>query len=79
MGVISQMRVSITEGDGSIYGEKWPLSELDTQASARLAVSVAQDVTNIAEDSYNYYFSIISDASVIGGHDRSGILHQEES
>ncbi|MCC7568281.1 MAG: hypothetical protein PHW58_04555 [Candidatus Methanofastidiosa archaeon] len=74
IGVISEMQVSVSEGDGSIFVETWPLSELDTQASARLAVAVAQTVTGIDVSSYNIYYSILSSAPVVGGPSAGAIL-----
>jgi len=74
VGTVSDMVVGISEGDGSIYVETWPLSEIDTQASARLAVSVAGELTGMDVQSHNFYYSIVSEAPVIGGPSAGGIL-----
>jgi uncharacterized protein len=74
VGVISEMQVSVSTGDGSIFVETWPLSEIDTQASSRLAVAVAKKVTGIDTREYNFYYSIISNAPVIGGPSAGAIL-----
>jgi len=73
-GVISEMSVSVSEGDGSIFVETWPLSEIDTQASSRLAASVASEIAGVDIFQYNFYYSITSSSSVIGGPSAGGIL-----
>jgi len=73
-GVISEMSVSVSEGDGSIFVETWPLSEIDTQASSRLAASVASELSGMDILRYNFYYSITSSSSVIGGPSAGGIL-----
>jgi len=74
VGVISEMTVSVSEGDGSIFVETWPLSEIDTQASARLAASVASELSGFDPFQYNFYYSITSSSSVIGGPSAGAIL-----
>lgn len=74
VGTVSEMVVGISEGDGSIYVETWPLSEIDTQASARIAVSVAGELTGMDVQAHNFYYSIVSEAPVIGGPSAGGIL-----
>jgi len=67
VGVIGEMNVSISEGNGSVFVETWPLSELDTQASARIAASVSSSLSGIQFSNYNFYYSIKSASSVVGG------------
>lgn len=74
VGVISEMSISISEGDGSIFVETWPLSEIDTQASARLAATVASEIAGVDLYQYNFYYSISSISSVIGGPSAGAIL-----
>ncbi|HPR41973.1 MAG TPA: ATP-dependent protease [Candidatus Methanofastidiosa archaeon] len=74
VGVISEMSASVSEGDGSIFVETWPLSEIDTQASARLAATVASEVCGVDLYDYNFYYTITSSSSVIGGPSAGGIL-----
>jgi len=74
VGVISEMEVSTSPGDGSIFVETWPLSEIDVQASARIAVAVASELTGKDVNLLNYYYSIKSNAPVIGGPSAGAIL-----
>ena len=74
IGAVLSITVSALPGDGHIYVDTWPLTELDTQASARLAVEVAGRMTGKDVTKYNFYYIIRSDSPVIGGPSAGGAM-----
>ena len=73
-GVSTSLKISVEPGDGHIYMETWPLSEVDMQASARLAIQTASQTLNINPNKYDYHFSINSDSPIIGGPSAGGVM-----
>ncbi|MFQ5891286.1 MAG: S16 family serine protease [Candidatus Methanofastidiosia archaeon] len=67
VGVISYITVSVREGEGHIYIDTWPLTEIDMQGSVRLAANVACELTEKRVSDYDFFITFRSDASVIGG------------
>jgi uncharacterized protein len=74
VGAVLTITVSVQQGDGHIYVDTWPLTELDTQASARLAVEVAGRITERDITAYDFYFVVRSDSPVIGGPSAGGVM-----
>lgn len=67
-GVLAELRASVGyPGDGEVYISVDPLSYLDTQAAARIAVLVAAFLAGVDPFAYDYYISIKSDSIIIGG------------
>jgi len=73
-GAVLFITVSALPGDGHIYVDTWPLTELDTQASVRLAVEVAGRMTGKDVTKYNFYYVIRSGSPVIGGPSAGGAM-----
>ncbi len=73
-GVLGTLAVKIEPGSGHVYVDTLPLTEIDTQSSARLAKEVAEDVLNIKLDKYDLFFVIRSDSPVIGGPSAGGAM-----
>ncbi len=73
-GVSTSLQITVEPGDGHIYMETWPLSEVDMQASARLAIQTATQTLNINPNKYDYHFSINSDSPIIGGPSAGGVM-----
>ncbi len=68
VGVYAKLRVEVRcPGSGHVYLETWPLTEIDTQASARVAAMVAAMVAGIPFSSCDYLASIVSNSSIVGG------------
>jgi uncharacterized protein len=74
VGAVLSITVSAVPGEGHIYVDTWPLTELDTQASARLAVEVAGRITGKDVSQYDFYYVIRSDSPVIGGPSAGGVM-----
>ena len=81
VGVISTITVTIqSKGSGRVYVDTLPLTQVDMQGSARLAVKVAsalvEDDKNCDTNpySYDYFFVVRTSAPVIGGPSAGAIM-----
>ena len=67
-GVLARLRVAVScPGSGRVYVETLPLSQLDLQASTRVAAQVASRVAGIRFDSCDFYASIRAGSPIVGG------------
>jgi len=66
-GVTANLTVEIHNGTGRVFVETKPLTQVDTQASARLAKEVACDTINANCSKYDFFYIISSDYEMIGG------------
>jgi len=66
-GVPTLLKVVVTPGDGEVYLSTEPLTEVDMQASARLAALVAAYVAGKNYFNYDYFISVISNSTIVGG------------
>ncbi|MEM0027646.1 MAG: S16 family serine protease, partial [Ignisphaera sp.] len=74
IGVAADLYVRVVcPGQGHVYVETYPLSEIDLQASTRVAAIVASAVANKSFWSCDYFASIKSDSPIIGGPSASGV------
>ncbi|MEM0067581.1 MAG: S16 family serine protease, partial [Ignisphaera sp.] len=74
IGVAADLYVRVVcPGQGHVYVETYPLSEIDLQASTRVAAIVASAVANKSFWSCDYFASIRSDSPIIGGPSASGV------
>ncbi|MEM4814690.1 MAG: S16 family serine protease [Ignisphaera sp.] len=74
IGVSADLYVRVAcPGSGHVYVETLPLSEIDLQASTRIAALVASSIANISFYSCDFYASIKSDSPIIGGPSASGV------
>lgn len=81
VGVISTITVTIqSNGSGRVFVDTLPLTQVDMQGSARLAVKVASALvqndnnSNINPSNYDYFFVVRTDAPIIGGPSAGGIM-----
>jgi len=73
-GVSADLYVRVTcPGSGHVYVETYPLSEIDLQASTRVAALVASQITNRSFYSCDFFTSIKSDSPIVGGPSASGV------
>lgn len=63
----------VCPGNGHVYVETLPLSQLDLQAATRVAAIVASSVAGINFNKCDFYASIRSDAPIVGGPSAGGI------
>jgi len=81
VGVISTITVTIqSNGSGRVFVDTLPLTQVDMQGSARLAVKVAsalvQSDVNCKVDptKYDYFFVVRTDSPIIGGPSAGAIM-----
>ncbi len=66
-GALATLTVSIKNGSGDVYVDTWPLTKIDTQASARIAKQVACDTLYLDCSNYDFFYTIRSEAQIVGG------------
>ena len=78
VGVISTITVTIQgNGSGRVFVDTLPLTEIDMQGSARLAVKVAGVLVKadgIDTNNYDFFFVVRTDAPIIGGPSAGGVM-----
>lgn len=74
-GVASSMEVTMQRpGSGRVYLSTQPLSELDMQGSARLAVETAASITGRNTTNADFFFSVRTSSVTIGGPSAGGAM-----
>ncbi len=80
IGVISTITVTIQNGSGRVFVDTLPLTQIDMQGSARLAVKVASTLVENDENcgvdpsDYDYFFVVRTSAPIIGGPSAGAIM-----
>ncbi|WP_064496789.1 S16 family serine protease [Methanocaldococcus jannaschii] len=74
VGVPINIQINVTKGDGHVFMDTMPLTELDMQGSARIAAKVAGEVTGKDMSKYNVYITVRSDVPVVGGPSAGGTM-----
>ena len=80
IGVISTITVTIQNGSGRVFVDTMPLTQVDMQGSARLAVKVASALVEKDENcdvdpsSFDYFFVVRTSAPIIGGPSAGAIM-----
>lgn len=74
-GVVADLYVSIAyPGNGIVYFSAEPLTELDTQATARIAALIATTIAGKSFNSYDYFIRMKSSSLIIGGPSAGGAM-----
>lgn len=73
-GSTADLRLEIVPGTGRVYIETFPITKLDTQISTRFAKEVACDFLDADCSKYNFFYTIKSRASIIGGPSASSAI-----
>ena len=74
-GVYADLKVEvITPGSGIVYISTKPLTELDIQASARVAALIAAQIAGVNYFSYNYHVYIEAPSPIVGGPSASAAM-----
>ncbi|MEM0492376.1 MAG: S16 family serine protease [Candidatus Thermoplasmatota archaeon] len=82
IGVISTITVTIQDhGSGQVFVDTTPLTQIDMQGSARLAVNVAsalikndKNSSDISPSSYDYFFVVRTSSPIIGGPSAGAVM-----
>lgn len=67
VGSTADLYLKIQQGSGGIYIDTFPLTKLDTQLSTRFAQQIACDFLDKECDNTDFFYTIRSDATIIGG------------
>jgi uncharacterized protein len=73
-GVLATLMVMVKKGNGHVFVDTLPLTEIDTQSSARMAKEAVEEVLGIDLDNYDLYFVIRSDSPIVGGPSAGGAM-----
>ncbi len=74
-GVLSKIKLYIGyPGSGRVFFSAYPLTELDTQAAARVAALVASSLAGVNYYDYDYYVVMESESMVVGGPSASALM-----
>ena len=77
VGTATTITITVQNGtgcSGKVFVETVPLTEIDMQGSARLAVSVAGSLTGVDISNYDFFFVIKTSAPIIGGPSAGAIM-----
>ncbi len=81
VGVISTITVTIqNNGSGRVFVDTHPLTQVDMQGSARLAVKVASTLVrndktcDLNPDKFDYFFVVRTSSPIIGGPSAGGVM-----
>lgn len=77
VGVVTTITVTVQNGtgcSGKVFVETVPLTEVDMQGSARLAVTVACSLTGLNPSNYDFFFVIKTSSPIIGGPSAGAIM-----
>ncbi|MBN1923509.1 MAG: hypothetical protein JW791_01980 [Nanoarchaeota archaeon] len=66
-GVIATLNVEVMEGSNHVYMDTLPLTEIDTQASARLAREVACETMSVDCSDKDFFYTVRGEFPMIGG------------
>ena len=67
VGVITEINVTMMNGSGNVYVITNPMTQLDMQGSAKLAVDVACMLTGKDASKYDFFFKVEADSPIVGG------------
>ncbi|MFT4312195.1 MAG: S16 family serine protease [Candidatus Woesearchaeota archaeon] len=67
VGSVADLTVEIIPGSGRVFIDTYPLTQLDTQISTRIAKEIACTFTQVDCNQYDFIYTIRSGSTVIGG------------
>ena len=73
-GVVAYLFTEVKNGTGRVFVDTLPLTEVDTQAGARLAKEVACEILQYNCSSLDFFYVIRSNFTMIGGPSASGAM-----
>lgn len=75
VGSVATISISVaSNGSGHVFMDTVPLTQVDMQGSARLAVKIAGRVTGLAVEEHDFFFVVRSGSTIIGGPSAGGIM-----
>ncbi len=73
-GVLTKIKIMVTEGTGDVYVATSSLTELDMQATARVAAQTACELLGLNLSNYNFLIKVESDSIIVGGPSAGAIM-----
>lgn len=73
-GVVINISVVVTPGDGKVYVSTTPYTEIDMQGSAQLAALTACDLLGIDFTNYDFFYTVEAEAPIVGGPSAGGVM-----
>ncbi|AIG97584.1 S16 family serine protease [Archaeoglobus fulgidus] len=73
-GVVINISVIVTPGDGRVFVSTTPYTEIDMQGSAQLAAITACDLLGIDFTKYDFFYIIEAEAPIVGGPSAGGVM-----
>ncbi len=67
IGSNAHLYLEIKPGNGRVFIDTFPLTQLDTQISTRFAKSIACNYAEVDCDYYDFFYTIRAESSIIGG------------
>jgi uncharacterized protein len=66
-GTIADLNLKTVKGKGEVYTATFPLTEMDTQISTRIAKDIACEYVGVKCNDMDFLYTIKSDSSIVGG------------
>ncbi len=66
-GILAKLHLKIINGSGNVYVDTFPLTKVDTQASAMIAKDVACEILNVNCSKYDFLYRIEGSGEIVGG------------
>ncbi|HEC76917.1 MAG TPA: hypothetical protein ENI33_06655 [Thermoplasmatales archaeon] len=73
-GVLTEVNVTMMNGSGNVFVVTSPLTQLDMQGSAKLAVDVAGMLTGKDVSKYDFFFQVKAESPIVGGPSAGGVM-----
>ncbi len=73
-GVVINISVIVTPGDGRVFVSTTPYTEIDMQGSAQLAALTACDLLGMDFTKHDFFYIIEAEAPIVGGPSAGGVM-----
>jgi len=73
-GVVINISVIVTPGDGRVFVSTTPFTEIDMQGSAQLAAITACDLLGVDFTKFDFFYIIEAEAPIVGGPSAGGVM-----
>ncbi len=73
-GVVINITVTVTNGNGKVFVSTSPYTEIDMQGSAQLSALTACDLLGLDFTNYDFFYEIKADAPIVGGPSAGAVM-----
>ncbi|MBC7128533.1 MAG: hypothetical protein H5T45_02215 [Thermoplasmatales archaeon] len=74
VGVLTEINVTMMNGSGNVFVTTKPMTQLDMQGSAKLAVFVACSLAGKDAKDYDFIFRVVSSSPIVGGPSAGAVM-----